>query len=415
MRRDGRVVKTVWAKNETGKQLYLVDHACEFIFPVKRYLDYLTALEKSPHTRENYCRHLCYYFTFLEQSHLDWRSVTPDDLVHFVQWLRNPLRQVGVHPLHAVSPLSERSVNTIVTAVSSFYRYQIRRGETLTNPVLYEQISNRFSGFKSFLVHISRGKTTRRVVRLKEPEKRVKIVKDADFETFLHAIDDNLQFRCIVLLMREGGLRVGEVLGLFIQDLEFHRNGIWIRRRSGLENGALAKSLTAGEERFIDLSPELMALLDHLLLHHTFDTDHLFVVRKPNAKDKWGHSTYGHPLDREAVKGLFRYYSRKSGIPVHAHLLRHSHATELIKAGWDESLVQKRLGHAHVQTTINTYVHLDDEALSQKWHTYQEEKTRGKGSSTEKSTAASVHETTREDLGSPARRRASDTAHSHDL
>jgi len=107
-----------------------------------------------------------------------------------------------------------------------------------------------------------------------------------------------------------------EVLGLLIQDLEFHRNGIWIRRRSGLENGALAKSLAEGEERFIDLSPALMALLDHLLLQHGFDTDHLFVVLKRNAKDKWGNSTYGHPLDREAVKGLFRYYSQKSNIPI---------------------------------------------------------------------------------------------------
>ena len=104
------MVKTVWTRNETGKQLYLVDHACDFILPVKRYLEYLTALEKSQHTRENYCRHLCYYFAFLEQSHLDWQSVTPDDLVHFVQWLRNPLRQVGVHPLHAVSPTSVNGV-----------------------------------------------------------------------------------------------------------------------------------------------------------------------------------------------------------------------------------------------------------------------------------------------------------------
>jgi integrase/recombinase XerD len=223
----------------------------------------------------------------------------------------------------------------------------------------------------------------KRVVKLKEPEKRVKTVKDADFEIFLAAID-NLQFRCIVLLMREGGLRVGEALGLLIQDLEFHRNGIWIRRRSGLANGALAKGLTEGEERFIDLSPALMALLDRLLLHHSFDTDHLFVVLKRNAKDKWGNPTYGHPLDREAVKGLFRHYSRKSKIPIHAHLLRHSHATELIKAGWDASYVQKRLGHAQVQTTINTYVHLDDDDLSQKWHQYQEEKKCGEGNCAQK-------------------------------
>src|SRR6266581_5593243 len=235
------MVKTVWARKENRKQLYLVDETCEFIPSVKRYLDYLVALEKSPHTLENYCRRLCYYFTFLEQAHLHWQHVTPDDLVRFVQWLRNPLRQVNTRPLHETSPLSERSVNTIVTAVSSFYRYQLQHGETLSNPVLYEQISNRFSGFKPFLIHTSRGKTTRRVVRLKEPEKRVKTVNDKDFEIFLHAINDNLQFRCIVLLMREGGLRAGEILGLLIQDLEFHRNGIWVRRRNTLVKGALAK------------------------------------------------------------------------------------------------------------------------------------------------------------------------------
>jgi integrase/recombinase XerD len=367
------MVRAVWARQENRRRLYLVDEACEFILPVKQYLDYLAALEKSPHTLENYCRHLYYYFRFLEQARLDWQDVTPDDLVHFVQWLRNPLRQISVQPLHRMSPLSERGVNTIVTVVSSFYRYQIQRGRTLSNPVLYEQISNRFSGFKPLLIHTSRGKTTKRITKLKEPAKRVKTVKDTDFETFLASID-NLQFRCMVLLMREGGLRVGEVLGLLIQDLEFHRNGIWVRRRNGLENEARAKRLVEGEERFIDLSPELMTLLDHLLLHHAFDTDHFFVVLKKNAKDKWGNSTYGRPLDREAVKGLFRHYSHKSGVSIHAHLLRHSHATELIKAGWDASFVQKRLGHAQVQTTVNTYVHLDADDLSQKWRAYQEAK-----------------------------------------
>ncbi len=240
------MLKTIWARVGNRKRLYLVDGASAFILPVKQYLDYLAALEKSPHTLEHYCRHLCHYFTFLEQSQRDWRSVSPDDLVNFVQWLRNPLRQVGTYPIHAVSPLSERSVNTIVTAVSSFYRYHLQRGEPLSNPVLYEQISNRFSGFKPFLIHTSRGKTIRRVVKLKEPEKRVKTVKDADFETFLASMD-NQQFRCMVLLMREGGVRVGEALGLLIQDLEFHRNGIWIRRRKDLENEALAKSLREGK------------------------------------------------------------------------------------------------------------------------------------------------------------------------
>src|SRR5439155_676193 len=150
------------AKQENRKRLYLIDQNCEFIPSVKRYLDYLASLEKSPHTLENYCRHLCLYFTFLEQSHLDWQHVTSDDLVDFVQWLRDPQRQVRTLSVYSSNPLSERSVNTIVTAINSFYRYHIQRGETLANPVLYEQISNRFSGFKPFLVHTSRGKTMKR-------------------------------------------------------------------------------------------------------------------------------------------------------------------------------------------------------------------------------------------------------------
>lgn len=74
------MVRVVWAKQEDRKRLYLVDENCEFILPVKRYLDYLSALEKSPHTLENYCRHLYRYFTFLEQAHLDWQQATPDDV-----------------------------------------------------------------------------------------------------------------------------------------------------------------------------------------------------------------------------------------------------------------------------------------------------------------------------------------------
>ncbi len=287
----------------------------------------------------------------------------PDDLVHFIQWLRDRTRRNE-------SYLSERTVNTIVAAVSSFYRYHIQRGTQLENPVLYEQISERFSKFKRFLVHLSHGRTLKRSFKLKEPQRRIKTVRDTDFERFFSSTE-NLQFKCILLLMREGGLRIGEVLGLWLQDIEFHRNGVWVRRRRDLDNQALAKSLREGEERFVDLSPSLMALLDHLVLKHNFETDHVFVVLKKTARDKRGRTTYGRPLNRHAVKAMFRHYSRKNQLPVHAHMLRHTHATELIRADWDVSYVRKRLGHAQVQSTM-LYVHLDDEDMGKKWQHFQE-------------------------------------------
>ena len=100
--------------------------------------------------------------------------------------------------------------------------------------------------------------------------------------------------------MREGGLRIGEVLGLWLQDIEFHRNGVWIRRRRALDNQALAKTLREGEQRFVDLSPGLMALLDQLVLKHNYDTDHLFVVLKTTARDKRGRVSEAQGRRREA-------------------------------------------------------------------------------------------------------------------
>jgi hypothetical protein len=134
-------MRTVWAEIEGRRRLHLIDHQCDFIEPVKLYLDHLTALEKSPNTLENYCRHLYRYFTFLQHEQIDWRSVKPDDLVHFIQWLRSFGNGTGSWRTNE-SGLSERTVNTIVTAVSSFYRYHILCGAQLDNPVLYEQCFN---------------------------------------------------------------------------------------------------------------------------------------------------------------------------------------------------------------------------------------------------------------------------------
>lgn len=364
-------MRTVWAQTERGRRLYLVDADCAFVRPVQQYLDSLAALERSPHTLEGYCRHLAHFFAFLAERGRDWAAVTPDDLVGFVQWLRRPRPPVGAGPARAESPRTERTVNTILAAVGSFYRYHLQRGVPLANPVVSEQAASRTSGFKHFLIHTSRGPRDRLAVTLKAPRRRPRTLADDDFARFL-AATDNLQFRCILLLLREGGLRTGEVLGLWIQDVEHHAGRVWVRRRADLENGALAKGLVAGEERPVDLAPAVLALLDRLILGHTFDTDHLFVVRKRDARDRLGHPTYGRPLGRDALRALFRHYSAKTGIALHPHMLRHSHATELIRAGWDASYVRQRLGHRQVQTTIDTYVHLDDADLRAKWRAYQE-------------------------------------------
>jgi integrase len=96
------------------------------------------------------------------------------------------------------------------------------------------------------------------------------------------------------------------------------------------------------------------------------DCDFVFVVTKAPGKGK-----VGNPLNYKTVDSLFRRLSNKTGIKeVTPHLLRHTHATELIRSGWDMSYVQKRLGHADIQTTINTYVHLTEDDLMEEYQKY---------------------------------------------
>ena len=73
---------------------------------------------------------------------------------------------------------------------------------------------------------------------------------------------------------------------------------------------------------------------------------------------------------------MFEHYSKKSGIPIYPHLLRHTHATDLVRSYLkdgepvDWKFVQERLGHASVVTTIQTYVHLTDEDRQHAYERY---------------------------------------------
>lgn len=83
---------------------------------------------------------------------------------------------------------------------------------------------------------------------------------------------------------------------------------------------------------------------------------------------------FGKPLKYQSVLDLVRRIVKRTGIEFTSHMLRHTHATQLIREGWDVAFVQKRLGHAHVQTTLNTYVHLSDQDMKNEFNKYLERK-----------------------------------------
>ena len=142
-------------------------------------------------------------------------------------------------------------------------------------------------------------------------------------------------------------------------------NEIHVIPRVNNINYVRAKS---GVERIVHVNKQLMQWYSAYLIDEypeDIDCDFVFVVIKVSVKGE-----IGTPLVYKTVDSLFRRLSKKTGIKANPHLLRHTHATELIRAGWDMTRVQKRLGHTNIQTTVNTYVHLLDEDLQSAYKEY---------------------------------------------
>lgn len=65
------------------------------------------------------------------------------------------------------------------------------------------------------------------------------------------------------------------------------------------------------------------------------------------------------PMRPDTVSHLFERLALKAGLGrVGIHALRHSHATLMLQQGIHPLVVSRRLGHANVQITLDTYSHL---------------------------------------------------------
>lgn len=158
--------------------------------------------------------------------------------------------------------------------------------------------------------------------------------------------------RVLIELLCTTGLRLGEALALSSDDLvDRGRAGrfVVVRHRS---RGGGAKGDSSRE---VPVRPALYAALKQLGTRRPADclSDRLFITnrRRPNGE-------YA-ALAVRTVENMLKATAARAGIArrVHPHLLRHSFATEFMRAKRDPVTLQKILGHADLSMIANVYDH----------------------------------------------------------
>ncbi|MFH1498911.1 MAG: site-specific tyrosine recombinase XerD [Verrucomicrobiota bacterium] len=156
-----------------------------------------------------------------------------------------------------------------------------------------------------------------------------------------------LRDRAILELFYSSGLRVSELAGLTIQQVD-------------LEAGFLRVFGKGAKERVVPVGGKARTAL----------TDYLAAGRPHFVKPKTGSQLFlserGTAISRQMLWVLVKKYAKAAGIEktVKPHLLRHSFATHLLSGGADLRAIQEMLGHANIGTT-QIYTAVEEKRLAE--------------------------------------------------
>jgi len=156
-------------------------------------------------------------------------------------------------------------------------------------------------------------------------------LKDSEVDIFLKTVSKPRD-KAIFMLMLRSGLRVAEVAGLTLGDIDFRRGRIMVCEGKGSKDRAAYISKDA-----------LRALVDYLQYRPDTQVKHVFLVDKGIYK--------GQPLSVRGIQKRIEYYARKAGLKVSCHRLRHTMATQMLEAGAQLESIQDLLGHERIKTT----------------------------------------------------------------
>ena len=170
---------------------------------------------------------------------------------------------------------------------------------------------------------------------------------------------EDTKYKVAIILTVFTGVRLGELMGLEWQDVDFKNGIISINRSSQYlaDMGVFTKvPKTESSIREIAIPEFIISLLEEYKLWYE--------EKKSIYGELWTNSDRlfvqadGKPMHPSTISKWFVKYVGQIGLPViNFHGLRHTNASLLVAQNVDIAVISARLGHAQISTTLDFYVH----------------------------------------------------------
>lgn len=280
---------------------------------LRRYVQYL-CLERSysKNTLDAYRRDLQKLLVFYADNHIDYRTVTLEQLDQFA----GQLREEGIQA---------RSVARILSGVRSFYRFLTLEKEVDQDPT-------------ELLESPQIGKHLPEVLSVEEIDSIISVIDVSKPE--------GVRDRAIIEVLYGCGLRISELCNLRISQLYLEDKYIRVKGKGSKER------LVPIEGVAIDRVREWLVTRMGCKVKPS-EEDYVFVSL-----------TRGSRLSRISLFVYIKDYAERAGIKknISPHTFRHSFATHLLEGGANLRAIQMMLGHEDISTT-EIYMHIDKSKL----------------------------------------------------
>ena len=189
------------------------------------------------------------------------------------------------------------------------------------------------------------GSLLKRGIKLKLPDVLPRAMNPADVRKLLSVIDD-IRDRALFLLLLRTGIRIGEALGLRLNDLDIKDRKVHLFEGEKNSMG-----------RVVYLSDDALFALKLWLRRRDKNKEFVFYGQGN------GHLCYS------TGRSLFVKYLKKAGLDQKGytvHCLRHTFASELLNAGMRLECLQQLLGHQDIEVT-RRYARLTDRTREEEY------------------------------------------------